>query len=29
MSQGRIVGIVENDGDARQKIGEFMSGVAA
>jgi simple sugar transport system ATP-binding protein len=29
MSQGRIVGIVANDSDARRKIGEFMSGVAA
>jgi simple sugar transport system ATP-binding protein len=28
MSQGRIVGIVENDGEARRKIGEYMSGVA-
>lgn len=28
MSQGRIVGIVANDGDARHKIGELMSGVA-
>ncbi|MNL47306.1 Galactose/methyl galactoside import ATP-binding protein MglA [compost metagenome] len=29
MSQGKIVGIVDNNGEARQKIGEFMSGVAA
>jgi simple sugar transport system ATP-binding protein len=29
MSQGRIVGIVENDDEARRKIGEYMSGVAA
>lgn len=29
MSQGRIVGIVENDANARQRIGELMSGVAA
>lgn len=29
MSQGRIVGIVPNDADARQRIGELMSGVAA
>ncbi|HEY0214323.1 MAG TPA: ABC transporter ATP-binding protein [Paenirhodobacter sp.] len=29
MSQGRIVGIVPNDANARQRIGELMSGVAA
>lgn len=28
MSQGRIVGIVDNDGQGRQRIGELMSGVA-
>ena len=29
MSQGRIVGIVDNTAGARQRIGELMSGVAA
>ncbi|MFC3057610.1 putative B6 ABC transporter ATP-binding protein [Paenirhodobacter populi] len=29
MSQGRIVGVVPNDADARRRIGELMSGVAA
>ncbi|MDH6264857.1 ABC-type uncharacterized transport system ATPase subunit [Rhizobium sp. SG_E_25_P2] len=28
MSQGRVVGIVDNDASARQRIGEMMSGVA-
>ncbi|WP_137154381.1 ABC transporter ATP-binding protein [Rhizobium sp. FKL33] len=28
MSQGRVVGIVDNDAAARQRIGELMSGVA-